>query len=96
MRHPFVELAIEAMKTALHDFGYHTFGDKGPGEVMDIDMLATKLREYSPQEAGDALLQLTRTSWQDDVTSSLAWFIAMELQDWDELFDHPNVDEFFE
>jgi len=85
----------DALRSALHDFGYYNFMDKGPSEVMLIHDIQTSLKKLSPQDAGNALTALARTPWEQDATKHLAYEISLDLQDWDELFEHPNIDEFF-
>lgn len=94
MRHPFVTLAIHEMREALRDFGYHTYGDKGPQEVMDTVGLVRMLRGFTARLAGDILTELATTGWEMDATYLLACHLSGQLQDWDELYKHPDIEKF--
>ena len=63
---------------------------------MDIQILVTALRLFPAQQAGDLLTELSRTEWEEDAAKTLAYCLSGELQDWDELFEHEHIEEFFE
>jgi hypothetical protein len=90
-------LATECIKeigVALKKFGTYSFDDKGPTEVMDVDVLVKKFRKLSAEEAGKAILELAESKEHDGRCEYLATTILCDLQDWDELFDIPGVADY--
>jgi hypothetical protein len=88
---------LKEMDKAVVEFGEYTFGDKGPYEVMPINDICEEIQtDFDSQEAGDILTALARTPHENDFTKQLAQCIAENMEGWDPLFEHPNVDEFFE
>ncbi len=90
-----VARCVDELKLALSQFGTYTFDDKGPQEVMNIDDLVEEFRDLSPEAAGNTLLALAAdiTFWARAET--LASCILGEMEDWDELWEVPGVDEIY-
>lgn len=93
--HLFSEKILNELTYALKRFGEYPFDDKGPGEVMDISYIAALLRSQTPQQAGDILAEVSKANAHDGRSETVANDIAYYLQDWDELFDHPEVECFY-
>ena len=74
----FVKDAQAALKTALKEFGTYSFDDKGPYEVMEIEPLEKRLREFSPQDAATGLCQLAA---KGDREERVAEYLANCLED---------------
>jgi len=53
--HEWATKVMEATDDAIRDFGRYTFGDKGPNEVMDLDLFTQELKAMAPAEAGARL-----------------------------------------
>jgi len=87
---PIVEQMLAAIEVALKQFGEYTYLDKGPGEVMDVDMYVEVVGKMSPDEVADSLIRLAETS---QYGAALASAILMDLQHWDELFENEEVAE---
>lgn len=76
------------IKSALSDFGTYTFTDKGPEEVMDMDELEKDLRARTADAAAKLLGELNTG---DDYAQYVASGLLVRMQDWDALFEHPDV-----
>lgn len=87
---------IEATRKAIKDFGVEPFYDKGPQEVMDIAGIADELRKMSASEAGKVILEVSRTQeLENDRGLRVAEVLVSTLDDWDELFDDPDIGELY-
>jgi hypothetical protein len=80
---------------ALKRFGTYSFDDKGPSEVMDIDRWVEKLRGMPVAEATTVLLELASCNEYDGRSNELARALVGELEDWDELFENPDIAEMY-
>ena len=83
--------------TALKMFGEYPFRDKGPREVMDIDALAERIHSLDAVEAGKLLRGLAHSgpteAFRRSFSAYAAGEIVLDLQEWDELFEQPGIDE---
>jgi hypothetical protein len=89
--HPVTEECLEKMTEALKRFGTYSYDDKGPNEVMDIPNLVAQIRALPVEEAGEVLLEIANSPTKKLRGAPLASAILMDLQDWDELFEIPEV-----
>lgn len=76
------------IKEALSDFGTYTFSDKGPEEVMDMNELERDLRARSAEDAAKLLVELNKG---DDYAQYVATGLLVRMQDWDALFEQPDI-----
>jgi len=84
---------LDELEEAIRNFGEYTFTDKGPTEVMDIDSIVSRLRARSPEIVATVISQLME---DDDIfANTLGEFLAEELQDWDDLWAVPLMQEIF-
>ena len=51
---------VNQIRAAHKEFGRYTYYDKGPGEVMDIHTISTKIKEMDPKEARDVLAEVKK------------------------------------
>lgn len=79
---------LEEIELALKRFGEYTYLDKGPGEVMDVDVFVGEVRQLPVAEAGEVLLELAAAS---SYGAQLASDLLCDMQDWDEIFDNEEV-----
>jgi hypothetical protein len=86
---------LTELDVALKRFGTYSFDDKGPYEVMDVESLARKLRVMPVAEATTVLLELAASPEHKGRGNSLASVLVGELEDWDELFEHPDIAEMY-
>jgi hypothetical protein len=86
---------LTELGVALKRFGTYSFDDKGPSEVMDIDRLVGKLRVMPVAEATTVLLELASCNEYDGRSNELACALVGELEDWDELFENPDIAEMY-
>jgi len=91
--HPLTTQTLKELGFALKMFGEYTFGDKGAHEVMDVESLAAKYRALPAKEAAAVLMEVYTSKEQKGYGNSLAGSIIGEMQDWDELFACPELDE---
>lgn len=84
---------LEALKDALRQFGTYSFDDKGPNEVMDIDEFVEHLRVLPPTEAAMVLIEVATSKKHKGRGLQVAMCIVLELQDWDDLFAIPGIDD---
>lgn len=85
---------IAETKDAIKQFGAYEFGDKGPQEVMDIASAVNRLRALGPQEARKVLVELCSYKTKNgDYGLSVASCCVCDMQDWDELFQQPGIDD---
>lgn len=87
---PIVELCLTEMRAAIKAFGAYQYSDKGPSEVMDIGLLTDGFRMLTPSAAAKALLELSKVNTNAE---TLAGCLTGYMQDWDELFDQPEMSE---
>ncbi len=86
---------LTELGVALKQFGTYSFDDKGPYEVMDVESLARKLRVMPVAEATTVLLELAASPEHKGRGNSLASTLVGELDDWEELLDHPDIAEMY-
>ena len=86
---------LTELGVALKRFGTYSFDDKGPYEVMDVESLARKLRVMPVAEATSVLLELASCNEYDGRSNELARALVGELEDWDELFENPDIAEMY-
>lgn len=86
---------LTELGVALKRFGTYSFDDKGPYEVMDVESLAQKLRVMPVAEATTVLLELASCNEYDGRSNELACALVGELEDWDELFENPDIAEMY-
>lgn len=91
--HPLTKETLKAIGVALKMFGEYTFGDKGPHEVLDIDSITAKYRALPAPEAAKLLLELSKSKEHKSHGDHLAGSIIGCLQDWNELFQCPEIDQ---
>ncbi len=93
--HPHQALLTEmqaALKVALRQFGEYQFDDKGPWEVIELEPYAKKLRTLSAYDAADVIRRISQfTKHGAHRGVRLASALLEELQEWDELFDEPDM-----
>ncbi len=89
-----VKECLEDIGIALKSFGTYSFDDKGPTEVMDVDSIVEKFRSLSVNEAGKAILALAQSKKHGGRGEYLASTILCEMQDWDDLFAIPGVENY--
>jgi hypothetical protein len=80
---------------ALKRFGTYSFDDKGPSEVMDIDSLLEKFRAMPVEKAAEVLVELAASREHDGRGMWLASTLVGEMEDWDELFEQPGIEEIY-
>lgn len=91
-----VSTIIAAANKSLKDFGTYTFDDKGVREVMDLNLFIDVLRRMPPVEAAEVILSLsTATEIIDSRGRAVAGALVGELDDWDELFEQPGIEELY-
>ena len=81
------------LSQALKDFGTYTFWDKGPHEVMAINELAEEVQALPPKEAAEVLIEVAQQKKHKGAGLQVAGAIVLELQEWDELFEIPGIDD---
>ena len=89
-------LADEILKElgqALKRFGTYHFDDKGAHEVMNTNPLAEKLRAMSADDAAIVLLAVAKSPRYEGRGERLACTLLSCMEDWDELFDIPEINE---
>jgi hypothetical protein len=86
---------LTELSVALKQFGTYSFDDKGPYEVMDVESLARKLRGMPVAEVTTVLLELAASPEHNGRGNSLASVLVSELDDWDELLEHPDIAEMY-
>jgi hypothetical protein len=82
---------------ATHNFGYYTFGDKGPGEVMDTQPIIDEIAKMSANDAGKLLKVLNTYEPKESTGATLASYIMSAMgdmpEDWfEEVLDISEVD----
>ena len=80
---------------ALKLFGTYSFDDKGPHEVMDIDSLGEKFRAMPAEKAAEVLVELAASQEHDRRGNWLASVLVGEMEDWNELFEQPGIEEIY-
>ena len=80
---------------ALKQFGTYSFDDKGPHEVMYIDPLLAKFRVLPATEAARVLVELSESPEHSGRGNYLASTLVGEMEDWDELFEQPGIEEIY-
>ena len=80
---------------ALKLFGTYSFDDKGPHEVMDIAALGEKFRAAPAEKAAEVLVELAASPEHDGRGNWLASTLVGEMEDWDELFEQPGIEEIY-
>lgn len=66
---------------ATHDFGYYTFGDKGPDEVMDTGPIVEEVGKLTTKQAGNLLKKLATYEKKEGTGETLAEYILSRLDD---------------
>lgn len=84
---------IEELGVALKEFGSYSFDDKGPNEVMDISALVAELRVLTPTDAAMTLIEVATCKKHKGRGLQVAMSLVTDLQDWDELFETPGIDD---
>lgn len=78
-------------------FGEYQFRDKGAGEVMDIYNLGCRLEKMPAADAARVLRSVAHSGPDEDFRQSFSCRAAGEvvigLQEWEELFEQPGIDE---
>lgn len=82
---------INELGVALKQFGTYAFDDKGPHEVMGFEMTA-ELRKLPAAEAAAVLTMVATSKKYKGRGLQVASCIVCDLQDWDELFEQPGID----
>lgn len=83
---------IGQLGLALKNFGTYSFDDKGPNEVMSIDDIVDDLRKLSPTDAAMVLIEVATSKKHKGRGLQVASTIVCDLQDWDDLFAIPGID----
>jgi hypothetical protein len=90
---------LDAVKSALEQFGKYPFVDKGPHEVMDINGLARRFRSHPASAAAGALRSFAHSGkdldFKESFSTVAAAAIVGELEDWEDLFAQPGIDELY-
>lgn len=87
---------LDELHDAIRDFGEYTFGDKGPSEVMDIDGIVCRLQERSPEIVATIINELMNTKDEEHYGATiLGEWLADSLEDWEELWAVPLMQEIF-
>ena len=84
---------IKELGESLKMFGSYTFDDKGPNEVMGIRELVEELRTLPATEAAAVLFEVAASKKHKGRGASVAETLICDMQDWDELFAIPGIDE---
>lgn len=84
---------LGTLGTALKTFGTYAFDDKGPNEVMEISDCVDDLRKLTPTEAALVLIEVATSKKHKGRGLQVAMSIVLELQDWDDLFAIPGIDD---
>jgi len=92
-QHPLYDRCAHELKKALKDFGTYTFDDKGAHEVMDLGPLLDGLRELPSDGAAKVLKAMYDSPDLKGRLSALSAQLVGGLEDWDELFDQPELAE---
>jgi hypothetical protein len=87
-----VKECLAAIKEAVKQFGSYSYDDKGPHEVMDVDVYTDQFRVLDPVIAGNTLLHLAKRNGRAEMLVS---DILCNLQEWDALFEAvPDVGDY--
>lgn len=78
---------------ALKRFGTYEYDDKGPHEVMHLSPLISKFRELPVTEAAEVLLELAASPKYDERGSALAETLLAYMEDWEELWAQPGIED---
>lgn len=84
---------LDEMNEAIRDFGEYTFGDKGPHEVMDFDAIISRLIARPPEVVAAIISELMDS--KEYGADILAESLSDSMQDWDELWAVPLMQEIF-
>lgn len=90
---PLTTQTLKELGVALKMFGEYTFGDKGANEVMHLEALAAKYKALPAAEAAAVLWEVYTSKEHKGYGNQLAGEIIGYLQDWEELFLQPQIDE---
>jgi len=90
---PLTAECLDKIGVALKMFGTYQYDDKGPNEVMDVDELETKFRALPAKDAAAILLELDTSKKHKGRGNYLASELIISMQDWEELFACPEIDE---
>ena len=93
MMHPLHERCLTEMQTALRKFGTYAYDDKGCKEVMYIDPLVTEFLKLSAEEAARVLEAMSVDPAFDYRLLMLAGTLIGEMEEWDELFEYPVIED---
>lgn len=93
----FIEECFTAIQQALKEFGSYTFLDKGASEVMDVDVIAKKIRAMSEEESGRILEKIALSN---EYGERLVCDLLYELQDvsstvWEHWMSIETLDKVF-
>ena|SRR3972149_5411325 len=90
-----VDACLKELGLALKRFGTYQFDDKGPGEVMNMNILLTMFRAVDAKTAGEALIKLSQVKKYEGRGESLASALVGDMENWDELFEQPGIEELY-
>lgn len=86
---------MSLLEEALVLFGTYTFDDKGPSEVMSIADFTVPLRAMTAADAAAVLVEVARSPEYDGRGARLAEYIVLDLDDWDDLFKQPGINDIY-
>jgi len=78
---------------ALKRFGTYQYDDKGAHEVMNLEPLISKLQELSAIEAAEVLQEIAASPKYDNRGSSLTETLLAYMEDWEELWAQPGIED---
>lgn len=74
---------IKQLTEALEKFGTHAFYDKGPDEVMNIDMISIELKTMTAEEVGTILKEVAQSNPHgQNLIDCIIQDLDTELDDW--------------
>ncbi len=85
---------LSELGLALKRFGTYQYDDKGPHEVMELEPLIAKFQELSAIKAAEVLLEIAASPKYDNRGSYLAQTLLSFMEDWEELWAQPGIEDF--
>lgn len=84
---------VQEIDEAVKSFGTYSYNDKSPNEVMFVEPLVKEIRVLNPKDAASVLRSVALSIGLSVNPAALSEAIVLDLQDWDELFEQPGVEE---
>lgn len=79
---------------AIKNFGEYNYYDKGPHEVMPLDVLLNKTKDMTGKEIADLLVEVRKHKYGDEFVSKV--FVNLqEREDMEDLYNDARIIDLF-